>query len=1001
MAASEDVRQTLAGLSPEKRALLALKLRRQAGAAESAREGWLEGERREVCLGYWRGRLAAAPGLDLPADAGASDSNPALVRRQARRTLGLSRLLVEAVARLGRAEGVGTFEVLLTAWAVLLARWTGAADLLIGTPMGGNPVGLRLSAAGDPPFRGLLRQARDEVAEASRHADLPFDQLADALGGRTGGPAGDLFQVMLVVEEPGAASKVSPAGRMPEMLLGVVAGEGRLHSYLDYQSDRLTDAGAMRALHHFRELLAAATARPERRLSQLAFLTEAERHQLTVEWSEASGSGAEEETASVSGLFDAAVRRSPDAVALACGTESRTYGELARRVILLAQALRRRGFGPGAVASVEVEEPFDRIAGILAVLQAGGAWLAMPEPATADPFLRLDGGLLRSSEDGLEGQEERFGSPEPDSPACLTEARVGLERAPVPVSHRALAGRLRAFDGLVGSRDLAGETFLAAADISADGALAWLWPLSRGARVRLLPAPERHVWGEAGSLGDLDFSLFFFAGDGASGSPEKYRLLLESARFADREGFAAIWTPERHFHPFGGLYPNPAVTGAALAEATRRVQIRAGSLVIPLHDLDEAAREWAEVDAIAGGGRVGIAFASGWHVDDFVLLPANYAGRREAMDQGIERLRALWPGELPFWITSSGNVETFAKAGRLGAGVLTNLLGQGLDAVAEKLAAYRAARAEAGHAPGSAALMLHTFVGDDLDEVRETVRDPFCRYLRGFSDLFRQLARSLNYKAQDELNEADVDYLMSFAFQRYFETASLCGTPESCLAMLRRARDAGVDEIACLIDFGVDEDAVLASLHHLAELRRLCRERTGRMDADFGLAALAGEVTALVGTRSLLGRLGEDPGFPALLGGLRLLVADRQAPLPAGLSGFSSWGSPEAGLAAIAPQGEGRRLLGRPLPGTSLHLLSASGDPVPVGVSGEVCVGGDGLAAGYPACPGRTAERFVPDSFSSRPGGRLFRTGQRAVRRADGSVALPARRTAMRSGAAR
>lgn len=997
MAASEDVRQTLAGLSPEKRALLALKLRRQAGGAESAREGWLDGERRETCLGYWRSRLAAAPVLELPADAPAPAPAPP-VRRQARRSLGLSRPLVEAVARLGRAEGASAFEVLLAAWAALLARWTGADDLLIGTPMGGNPVGLRLSAAGDPPFRELLRQVREEIAAARLHADLPFSQLADALGGRTGGPAGDLFQVMLAIEEPGAAPKVSPAGRTPEMLLGVVAGEGRLHSYLDYQPERLTDAGAMRALHHFKELLSAATARPERRLSELAYLTEAERHQITVEWNEANGPGAGEETASVPGLFTEAARRAPHAVALACGGESRTYGELARRVLLLAQALRRRGFGPGAVASVKVEAPLDRIAGILAVLQAGGAWLAMPEPfATEDPVLRIDEGLLRSSEAGME-PGERLGSPEPESPACLTEARVGLERTSVAVSHRALAGRLRELDGLAGSRDLAGETFLAAADASADGALAWLWPLSRGARVRLLPAPELRVRSGAGSLEDLDFSLFFFAGDGASGSPEKYRLLLESARFADREGFKAIWTPERHFHPFGGLYPNPAVTGAALAEATRRVQIRAGSLVIPLHEVDEALREWAEVDAIAGGGRVGIAFASGWHVDDFVLLPANYAGRREAMDQGIERIRTLWPAELPFWITSSGNVETFAKAGRLGAGVLTNLLGQGLDAVTEKLAAYRAARAEAGHAGGSAVLMLHTFVGEDLDEVRETVRDPFCRYLRGFSDLFRQLARNLNYKVQDELNEADVDYLMSFAFQRYFETASICGTPESCLAMLRRARDAGVDEIACLIDFGVDEDAVLASLHHLAELRRLCRERSGRVDADFGLAALAGEVTALVGTRSLLGRLGEDPGFPALLGGLRLFVADRQASFP---SSLSTWSLPEAGLAAAAPGGEGKRALGRPLAGTSLHLLSASGDPVPVGIAGEVYVGGDGLAGGYPGCPDRTAERFVPDPFSDQPGGRLFRTGERAVRRADGSLDLPARRSLSHSGAAR
>ena len=87
----------------------------------------------------------------------------------------------------------------------------------------------------------------------------------------------------------------------------------------------------------------------------------------------------------------------------------------------------------------------------------------------------------------------------------------------------------------------------------------------------------------------MDFSLFFFADSGAAGG-DGYELLLETARFADTHGFAAVWTPERHFHPFGGLYPNPAVTGAAVAAVTDRVSIRAGSVVGPLHHPVRIAR---------------------------------------------------------------------------------------------------------------------------------------------------------------------------------------------------------------------------------------------------------------------------------------------------------------------------------------------------------------------------------------------------------------------------
>src|SRR5256712_12247213 len=77
-------------------------------------------------------------------------------------------------------------------------------------------------------------------------------------------------------------------------------------------------------------------------------------------------------------------------------------------------------------------------------------------------------------------------------------------------------------------------------------------------------------------LSPMHFSLFYFASGGNEQRADQYRLLLDGARFADRHGFAAVWTPERHFHSFGGLYPNPSVSAAAIAAITERIQIRAG-----------------------------------------------------------------------------------------------------------------------------------------------------------------------------------------------------------------------------------------------------------------------------------------------------------------------------------------------------------------------------------------------------------------------------------------
>src|SRR4029079_2414131 len=141
----------------------------------------------------------------------------------------------------------------------------------------------------------------------------------------------------------------------------------------------------------------------------------------------------------------------------------------------------------------------------------------------------------------------------------------------------------------------------------------------------------------------VGFSLFYFAADAGDESCGKYRLLLEGAKFADTHDFEAIWTPERHFHPFGGLYPNPSLTSAAIAVLTNRIQIRAGSVVLPLHNPIRCAEEWSVVDNLSNG-RVGLSCASGWHAAAFALAPDNFRDRRTLMASGIETVRALWRG---------------------------------------------------------------------------------------------------------------------------------------------------------------------------------------------------------------------------------------------------------------------------------------------------------------------------------------------------------------------
>lgn len=347
----------------------------------------------------------------------------------------------------------------------------------------------------------------------------------------------------------------------------------------------------------------------------------------------------------------------------------------------------------------------------------------------------------------------------------------------------------------------------------------------------------------------MDFGVMFFSSVDRAGAG-KYDLLVRAARFADAHGFSCVWTPERHFHPFGGLFPNPALTSAALATVTSHIQLRAGSLISPLHHTVRIAEDWSVVDNLSGG-RAAISFGSGWNVNDFLFFPDRYETRQRVMYEQIDLVRKLWRGEpvqqtnsfgkpvdvtiypkpvqreLPIWVTSSGNVQTFRSAGQVGANVLTHLIGQDVAQLAEKIAAYRQAWAEAGHqGRGTVSLMLHTFMGRRVDEVRATVYGPFREYLRSALSL-EQLAAmgggaiSGGHRIAPQDLPADmIEDLLDVTFDRYFDGGSLMGTVESCEPTVHRLMEAGVDDAACLVDFGAgDTDAVLRSLDVVNELK--------------------------------------------------------------------------------------------------------------------------------------------------------------------------------------
>ncbi len=334
----------------------------------------------------------------------------------------------------------------------------------------------------------------------------------------------------------------------------------------------------------------------------------------------------------------------------------------------------------------------------------------------------------------------------------------------------------------------------------------------------------------------LKFSLLFFSEESQGSTNDPYRLVRECAKFGDENGFNAIWVPERHFHPFGAIYPNPAVLCAHLAGLTKHIRLRAGSVVLPLEDPIRVVEAWAMIDHLSGG-RVDVSFASGWNPNDFVLSPDTFKEHKRVLSQRVEEVRRLWRGEsiqrnngrneaceirtyprpcqpeLPVWFTAATNPATFAEAGRLGCNVLTMLFSSSLEELGPKIGEYRRQRLASQHFDdGTVTLMLHTFLSSTLDQVQAKVREPFLRYIRSSIDVQKQ-GQSAQW------DEAQLDRMAGFAYERYFRTGALFGTPSGCEPILEKACEAGVNEIACQLDFGVDADSVLENLVHLKALK--------------------------------------------------------------------------------------------------------------------------------------------------------------------------------------
>ena len=365
----------------------------------------LRGEALDRLISYWRERLAGAPELlELPTDR----PRPAVQSyRGATVPVEFSAELLERLQALGRGEGATLYMVLLSAFQVLLSKYSGSEDVVVGSPNAGrtrkeieeligffvNTLVLRTDLSGNPSFREVLRRTREVTLGAYEHQEVPFERLVAELRPERSLSHSPLFQVMFTLQNAGGGGGALPglgvsevdaehASAKFDLSLTLAATPRGLRGGLNYSTDLFERGTAERMVGQLARVLEQVAADADERLSQLDLLGEAERALVLEEWNRTAAEVPADRC--IHEMFEAQAARTPDAVALRFEDEPLTYAELNARANQLAHHLRRRGVGPEVRVGVLMERSLEMVVSLLAVLKAGGAYVPLDPSLPAE-----------------------------------------------------------------------------------------------------------------------------------------------------------------------------------------------------------------------------------------------------------------------------------------------------------------------------------------------------------------------------------------------------------------------------------------------------------------------------------------------------------------------------------------------------------------------------------------------------------------------------------------
>ncbi|AFZ11270.1 amino acid adenylation domain protein [Crinalium epipsammum PCC 9333] len=370
---------------------------------------WLQGKELENQLEYWTKQLGGdLPILNLPSDR----ARPAVQTFQgAVEKFVLPPKLTQALTELSQRQGATLFMALLAAFNILLYRYTGQEDILVGTPIANrqrqeiekliglftNTLVMRTDLSGTPTFKDLLVRVRETALGAYQHQDLPFEKLVEVLHPHRNLSHNPIFQVLF-----GLRNIAMPTLELPEVTLTPEELERKTSRFdlsldlweeadgisgvFEYSTDLFEVSTIQRMAGHFQTLLESIVANPDCPIATLPLLTATEQQQILVDWNNTQTNYSENQC--LHQLIEQQAKKSPEKIAVVFADQEITYKELNQRANQLAHYLKKLGVKPEIPVGICVERSFDMVIGLLGILKAGGAYVPL-DPAYANERLQF------------------------------------------------------------------------------------------------------------------------------------------------------------------------------------------------------------------------------------------------------------------------------------------------------------------------------------------------------------------------------------------------------------------------------------------------------------------------------------------------------------------------------------------------------------------------------------------------------------------------------------